>query len=316
LKSEVESKEKLFKEIGELRQRVAELERLEKDQKFTEDALRESEGKSRMLINATTDFVTLLSPEGFILAVNDEVCKSLNREREDLIGCSIYDYEDIVPPELVEYRKSRINEVVQLKTPIFLEDAFNGRHLDIRIHPVLDMEGNVNQIAVFSRDITEKKQSETKLIDYQNNLRLLTSQLTLAEEKERRRIATDLHDSVGQALSLSYIKLGALREVISAHGLEHEVDGIRNLVERSIEDIHSLTFELYPSFLFELGFEKALECLTEEIQNQHGLSLFFKKDDKPKPLDEDVHFLIFRTVRELLINIVKHAKTKKSRSRN
>ena len=213
-----QSGKQLFDELERLRQRVAELERLEKDQKVTENALRESEEKSRMLINATTDFVTLLSPEGFILAVNDEVCKSLNRKRDGLIGCSIFDYEDIVPPELVEYRKSRINEVVQLKTPIFLEDAFNGRHLDIRIHPVFDMEGNVNQIAVFSRDITEQKQSETKLIEYQNNLRLLTSQLPLAEEKERRRIATDLHDSVGQALSLSYIKLGALREIISVYG--------------------------------------------------------------------------------------------------
>lgn len=306
------TKEQLIKELARIRRRHALLERTKGKRTSTEKALKESEDKAQTLINATTDFVTLIDPEGRILAVNDEVCKSVNKPRAELIGACIYDFEDMLPPPLVEFRRQCVRQVVLSRNPIALEDKFNGRDLDIRIHPVTDRRGKVRQIAVFSRDITERKRSERKLVDYQKRLRELTSQLTLAEEKERRRIATDIHDRIGQSLSLSYIKLGALRESLKGYGCDKDVDGIRELIEQTIEDTHSLTFELYPSFLFELGFEKALECLAEEIQMQYGLCTVFTGDNKCKILDEDVLILLFRTVRELLVNTIKHARAQKA----
>ena len=312
MQDEKKTKEQLIKELKKIRRRLAELEHIKKNRTSTENALKESEEKAQTLINATTDFVTLIDPEGNILAVNDEVCKSVKKQRPDLIGACIFDFEDVIPSPLLEFRKECVSEVVRLRKPLALEDKFKGRDLDIRIHPVTDTRGEVKQIAVFSRDITQRKQSERKLVDYQKQLRVLTSQLTLAEEKERRRIATDIHDRIGQSLSLSYIKLGALRESLMGLGFDKDVDRIRELIEQTIEDTHSLTFELYPSFLFELGFEKALECLAEEIQTQYGLCTLFNNDHKPKMLDEDVHILLFRTVRELLINTIKHAQAQKA----
>ena len=310
MQDEKKTKEQLIKELKKIRRRLVQLERINKNRTAGENALRESEEKAQTLINATKDFVTLIDPAGNILAVNDEVCKSVNKQRAELVGACIFDFEDVLPPPLVEYRKECVREVVRLRKPLALEDKFKGRDLDIRIHPVTDTRGAVRQIAVFSRDITERKQSERRLVDYQKKLRLLTSQLTLAEEKERRRIATDIHDRIGQSLSLSYIRLGALRESLSGAGFDKEVDRIRELIEHTIEDTHSLTFELYPSFLFELGFEKALECLAEEMQAQYGLCTFFTNDNKPKMLQDDVHILLFRTVRELLVNTIKHAQAR------
>jgi signal transduction histidine kinase len=62
-----------------------------------------------------------------------------------------------------------------------------------------------------------------------------------------------------------------------------------------------------------LGFEKALEWLAEEVQKQHGVTTLFENDGKPKPLDDDVRVLLFRTVNELLINVVKHAQAQKTK---
>jgi PAS domain S-box-containing protein len=312
MRYEDKTKEQLLSELKKLRQRITALKISEKKRTHTEEALKESEEKALTLINATIDFVTLIDKEGTILEVNNEVCKSINKPRDELIGMCIYEFDDLVTPELIRYRRSRINEGVCLKKPIFFEDEFKGRHLDVRIHPVCDAHGNVNQIAIFSRDITQRKQAEKKLIDYQNQLRSLTSQLTLAEEQERRRIATDLHDRIGQTLSISYIKLGAMREPVSAINLEKDVDAIREMIDQTIKDTHSLTFDLCPPFLYELGFEKALECLVEEFQNQHGLTTLFKSDGKFTSLDNEVTILLFRTVRELLTNIVKHARAQKA----
>jgi signal transduction histidine kinase len=103
--------------------------------------------------------------------------------------------------------------------------------------PNNDLAGSVLSI----RDITERKQAEKKILEYQYQLRSLASQLTLTEEQERRRIATDLHDRIGQTLAISKIRLGALRASTTSLGLDKEVDEIRDLVEQSIQDGYTLT---------------------------------------------------------------------------
>jgi signal transduction histidine kinase len=76
-----------------------------------------------------------------------------------------------------------------------------------------------------------------------------------------------------------------------------------------ILDTQSLTFELSPPVLYELGFEEAIEWLTEQIEERHGLSVSYENDDEPKPLREEVKILLFHAVRELLVNVVKHAQS-------
>ncbi len=121
------------------------------------------------------------------------------------------------------------------------------------------------------RDITERKASEEKIRVYEEQLRSLASELTLLEERERRRIANDLHDHIGQNLALSKIKLGELRASVSSSLVKplHEIHG---LIEQTIQYTRSLTFELSPPILYELGFEAAVEWLAEQIQEKHGIS--------------------------------------------
>ena len=132
--------------------------------------------------------------------------------------------------------------------------------------------------------------------------------MVLTEERERRRIATELHDRIGQALTLSKLKLDTLldAEDLSQHAAA--LNTISNLLEQTIQDARLLTFELSPPVLYELGLEAALEWLLEQIQEQHGLETEFTMTLQPKPLDYPFRVLIFQAVRELLFNIVKHAR--------
>lgn len=162
-------------------------------------------------------------------------------------------------------------------------------------------------------NLAERKQAEVKLLTYQGQLRSLASQLSLTEERERRRIAVELHDSIGNTLALCKIKLGALQESLSSAGHAGKLDEIYELIDQAIQSTKSLTFELSPPVLHELGLELALEWLAERIQQQYGIAIDFENDRQPKPLDDDVQILLFQVTRELLVNVIKHAQAQNAR---
>jgi signal transduction histidine kinase len=168
-------------------------------------------------------------------------------------------------------------------------------------------------LTLFCRELTKRKSAEEQLTEFQERLRSLTSQLSLAEERERRRIAVYLHDNIGQKLAISSIKLGQLKDAALAAESEPLVAGlneIRLLFKQIIQDTKSLTFKISSPILYELGLEAAVEWLTEELQNQHAIPTYFEDDNQPKPLDEDLRVLVFQAVNELLLNVVKHARAR------
>jgi PAS domain S-box-containing protein len=156
-------------------------------------------------------------------------------------------------------------------------------------------------------DITERKHAESKLLMYQEKLQSLASELSLVEERERRAIATDLHDQIGQTLSVIKMRCFELRNNLKEPDLLGQINEIKELVKQTIQDTRSLTFELSPPVLYELGLVAAIDWLAEQFQLKHNLKCTVETDNKPKPLSQDIEIVLFRSVRELLINIVKHA---------
>ncbi len=148
--------------------------------------------------------------------------------------------------------------------------------------------------------------------DFSAKLRSLSAELVLAEEKERRRIAIDLHDRIGQALTASRIKIGNLQNTSTSLHIRQELDKISTLLKQTIRDTRSLTFELSPHALYELGLEAALDNLAEQTKEQYGLSVVFKDDLQLKPIDESTRVLMYQATRELIFNIVKHGQAQKA----
>jgi signal transduction histidine kinase len=157
-------------------------------------------------------------------------------------------------------------------------------------------------------EVEERIGNQIKMREQQEKLRSLSSELVLTEERERRRIATELHDRIGQTLTVARIKLGELREALPAGTAAENLTDIRQFIEQTIQDTRSLTFELSSPVLYELGLEAALAWLVNQTRKKHGLLAEFKDDGQPKPLDDDCRVTAFQAVRELLFNVVKHAR--------
>ena len=155
----------------------------------------------------------------------------------------------------------------------------------------------------------ERKRADGEARLYQAQLKSLASELSLAEERERRRIATELHDRISQSLVISKIKLEALRKSGYGRKLDGALEEICSSLGRVIQDTRAITVDLSSPILYELGFETAVqEWLTVQVQERHGVKTEFEDDGQVKPLDDDIRVLLFRDVRELLINVVKHAR--------
>jgi signal transduction histidine kinase len=166
-------------------------------------------------------------------------------------------------------------------------------------------------VGVLTAGILWHRQIEKKLLSYQKQLKSLASQLSLAEEHERRRIAVELHDHICQALVISKARLSTLFEKGTVTYSRKALDEICGSLDEAIHNTRSLTFDLSSPILYELGFEAAVaEWLAEQVEQKYGIATEFEDDNKIKPLDDDIKVLLFRDVRELLVNIVKHASAK------
>jgi signal transduction histidine kinase len=147
----------------------------------------------------------------------------------------------------------------------------------------------------------------TELERLNRELKSLTSQLSLAEEKERRRIAIELHDRTNETLVSSIIRLAALAKSVTDPVLVSSLNEICQLLRQLTQETRLLMFELYPPSLYYLGLEAALKELTERMMEKYGVKANFVDDARYKPADTDVKILLFQAVRELLTNVVKHA---------
>lgn len=149
-----------------------------------------------------------------------------------------------------------------------------------------------------------QRSDQRRTAEYLDRLRRLASELVLAEERERRRIANDVHDGLGDELSLARIKAA---ELGAAHPADPRVTELTRILDRCIGAARTLTFALAPPVLHELGLHAALEWLVEQRNADSGVQMSFSGPPEPAGMTEAERILCYRSVRELLRNVVKHA---------
>jgi len=164
------------------------------------------------------------------------------------------------------------------------------------------------------QDISARKQAEQAVLEYQRRLREMAAQLSRAEERERRNIAAELHDHVGQSLSAMRALLAAARKATADAKMDAALDEVSNSLRQAIRATRDIMSSLSPPALNELGLSAAIsEWLREDVASRGDLQVDFGDDGHPKPLGPDASAILFRAVRELVTNVVKHARASRVR---
>lgn len=164
-------------------------------------------------------------------------------------------------------------------------------------------------IGELQAEAARRSQAEQVLHERSEQLRLLASELTMAEHRERQRLAQVLHDGLQQILVAAKFRL-ALMGRAADKDRQQAITEVSNLIDDALETSRSLTAELSPPILREFGLIPALEWLARWMQDRHGLSVDLTAHGRIAPAAEDITVLLFQATRELLLNVAKHAGVK------
>jgi len=279
-----------------------------------EEALSKSEEHHRTLIETMNEGLSMVDKDGLITFVNDQFCNMTGYARDELVGSYEKLLLDKENQKIFRRHWTKRRKGDESPFEITLTKKQGGKfHAYVSPKPLFDDSGDFSGSFGIFTDITERKQAEEKLYHYQEQLRSLASELSLVEERQRRCIATELNDYISQALYYCKNKLETLKETKTTGDSSTATDEIVDLIEQIIQYTKSLTFQLGTPILYEEGLEAALKWLGYQFQKQVGLIFHFEDDLKPKPLADETIILLYQAVRELLINVTRHAKAKNAR---
>jgi len=156
----------------------------------------------------------------------------------------------------------------------------------------------------------DQRELNELLLEKQRQLRLMASELMLTEQRERKRLATELHDYLAQMLVLGRLKIGQVRSRTAADAsLAHMIEDIDDIFKKSLAYTRTLMAALSPPVLHELGLPSAIKWLADQIFKEYHLTVDVMLPQKHMPLSEEHALLLYQSVRELLMNVVKHAQT-------
>ena len=190
------------------------------------------------------------------------------------------------------------------------EEALRAAHagLERRVAERTAELAQVNE--ALKQEVSVRRSAEQKLVEHQSHLQDLAAEVVLAEQRERRRIAERLHDDLGQLLALAQIRIGAFGHAADPARPVEELAAIESIVEEAISRTRSITCELSPPVLHELGLGAALHWLVEQFRKQSGLPVTLHCGREACDLSEEAKITLFQIARELLANAAKHALAK------
>ncbi|HVY31957.1 MAG TPA: PAS domain S-box protein [Polyangiaceae bacterium] len=264
----------------------------------------------RDLLAGAGEGILMIAASGRIVFANEAGATLFGYAPDELVGLEL---ETLLPADKrVEHRsdRARYATAASARTMAGTRSVFGLRRdgktipLEVTLNPTRGQHGEV--VIAFVRDITERRKAELEIQTYQSRLQHMAFDAAVAEERERRRIAVHLHDQIGQGMALARIKLSEARDSTSGSARE-AIDDAMLLLAQSLESTRNVTFDLSPPILYDLGLKEALSWLAEDLEGRFGLRVKLRMDTLPAPLDDASAALVFRAVRELLINVIKHA---------
>src|ERR1043166_8909484 len=266
-----------------------------------------------MIFQGVSDCLFLVGVEagGYrFICVNNSFLKVTGLTREQVEGKRI---EEVLPEASLALGKKKYQEAIDERKTVSWEETVSypaGRRVgEVTVTPLADRTGTIDQLAGVVRDITERALSAQRSEAYSRKLQILSRRLVAAQETERRRIARELHDEIGQALTVAQMNLQTVLRS-GAGVMTPRVAESLEVIDRVQKQVHDISLNLRPSILDDLGLEPALRWDIGRQAALAGLHAEFTADPLEHRLGPMIENECFRIAQEALTNVVRHAKAR------
>lgn len=243
------------------------------------------------------------------VCVNASFLRVSGLQREQVDGRRI---EEVVPETSLARVKARYREAILSRRPVSWEERTDypaGRRVgEVTVTPLVDKAGRIHQLAGVVRDITERTLAGQKSKDYGRRLRVLSRRLVEVQETERRNIARELHDEIGQSLTVAQLNLQGVLQSPGGEALAPRLTESLAAVERVLEQVQDISLNLRPSMLDDLGLEPTLRWYTNRQGALTGLQARFVSEPFEPRLEPFLETECFRVAQEALTNVARHAR--------
>lgn len=333
----------IVKSPEEFRRMPATVQRISREwtniqkRKHAEEALRRREEQLRALINNTNDPIWSIDAEYRLLAVNAsfQAFIQIATRQTAILGHNVLEYFPETGHNSRSLWKGYYDRVLQTGKQVIAEyqDIIDGRVIDTEMsfNPIISVSGEITGVVVFTRDVSERKRSERELRLREEHLnaalleksRLLEElerqkQRTLqavveGQEHERSRIAKDLHDGVGQMLSVVKIGVSAVQEQIHSIAPDEATQLHESIVllDSAVQEVRSVSHQLMPVALKQLGLSAAIQDICSSVTASTAIMVDTELSALEVRMDAVQELTLYRIVQELLNNTLKYGNARR-----
>lgn len=264
--------------------------------------LRRDPALYRGLFEASPDALVIAEQDGTIVDANKAANVLFAYERADLLGLNIRN----LCASLDEYERFR----EEIEREEFMRDfaatfrTRTGHPFDSLI--TASIWRAADGTSIYYQGVIRKVSQHKRMERHIQKLQTLAAKLLIDREHERVSLGSALHDSIGQMLVLSKVNIAALRQ---ADDTEREVliDALEKKTDEMAHIIRGMTFDSSSPVLYGIGFVPGLEALGDLVHSQDGLTVRVEAEDKWEIHSHDIRGLVYRSIRELLVNVARHA---------
>ncbi len=254
------------------------------------------------IYNAVTDLVFIVDLDGSVKEINQAVTDLLKFSPDELVKNQlsiVFKDKDIF--KKIKDRLDQKNQKSYSLEKTLLSKNKEAILVLITSSKIIDRYGSFKGYLISVKDITQQKQTE----------KLILQTVVSTQQKEQKRVADDLHDSLGQELSMAKLMISNLESLkIENEDHIHLVKTCKDILDSSIKQLRSICFDLMPSVLIKGGLYLALEELINTLNRQKLITFNFKAIENIPRLDSDIEIVSFRVIQEFINNTIKHSEAK------
>lgn len=279
------------------------------EQKRIRSEIEKTEEMYRLLADHSNDLICLHEPNSTFIYISPSIKNLLGYEQSEFLGKQVF---SLIHKDEVPFLNNALKKKV-FRSKVTGANTFRVRHkegyfiwLEIITSPIY-INKEISYFVTSSRDVTQWMLAKEEIHEYQTSLQKLTTEITLIEEKQKKEIATNIHDHLSQSLVISKMRINELSKKPQLKGIAEDLHFIETHISEALENSRKITYELSPPVLYQLGIIDAINWLLEDVETTHKIKCRLSSNVTSIKLGDGKAILLFRSIQEVITNTIKYA---------